>query len=380
MLATAFKFIKYDKPKSIGVIIGIVISTFLIGQQVGILTFLTTLMGGVISNSDTGKADIWITDKITINANELAKIDAAVAREVRSIKGVETSYPIVVAPGVASFSNGKTAPVNIIGSEAPHFVAGPLKEKIIKGRADELIADFAISADFFDASTLANPTDIGTEMEINGKKAMVKVQTKDARGFGGSFFYTTLSKARFYGNFPDDKVSAVAVKVTDGYPVEKVRDEINRLLPAIKAWKTEDLKSSTIRFIVISSNIGSSIGSLVIFAIISGFFIIGLTLYSSAMDRVKDYGTLKAIGATNGYITRLILTQSLIFATSGFLIAWMLLEGFRAGVKDAGLIIKFSPALLTSLFLITFLISVGSAFFFSIRTINSVEPASVFRN
>jgi putative ABC transport system permease protein len=44
--------------------------------------------------------------------------------------------------------------------------------------------------------------------------------------------------------------------------------------------------------------------------VISGFFIIGLTLYSSAVDRIRDYGTLKAIGATNGYITRLILLQS----------------------------------------------------------------------
>lgn len=380
MIGTAFKFIRYDKPKSIGVVIGIIISTFLIGQQVGILTFLTTLMGGLISNSDTGKADIWITDKITINANELARIDAAVVREVRSIEGVETANGIVVVSAVASFSNGKTAPVTLIGSEAPGFVAGPLKEKIIKGSHEDLIEDFAISADFFDATTLANSTDIGTELEINGKRALVKVQTKDARGFGGSFFYTTLSKARFYGNFPDDRVSAVAVKVKEGYSPEKVRDEINRILPVVKAWKTEDLKSSTIRFIVISSNIGSSIGSLVIFAIISGFFIIGLTLYSSAVDRIRDYGTLKAIGATNGYITRLIIVQSLIFATSGFLLAWILLEGFRAGVKDAGLIINISPLLLTGLFLITFLISVGSALFFSVRTINNVEPASVFRN
>ncbi|NSW93619.1 MAG: ABC transporter permease [Bacteroidales bacterium] len=380
MIATAYKFIRYDKPKSIGVVIGIIISTFLIGQQVGILTFLTTLMGGLVSNSDTGKADIWITDKITINANELAKIDGSVAREVRSIEGVESAYPIVVTPAVASFSNGKTAPVTIIGSEAPGFVAGPLKDKIIKGSLADLLDDFAVSADFYDASTLTNSTDVGTELEINGKRAIIKVQTKDARGFGGSFFYTTLSRARFYGNFPDDKVSAVAVKVKEGYPVEKVRDEINSLLPLVNAWKTEDLKSSTVRFIVISSNIGSSIGSLVIFAIISGFFIIGLTLYSSAMDRVKDYGTLKAIGATNGYITRLIIVQSLIFAVTGFILAWMLLEGFRAGVKNAGLIINISPLLLGGLFMITFLISVGSALFFSVRTINSVEPASVFRN
>ncbi len=160
----------------------------------------------------------------------------------------------------------------------------------------------------------------------------------------------------------------------------QVRDNINKALPSIRAWKTEDLRSSTVRFIVVSSNIGTSIGSLVIFAIISGFFIIGLTLYSSAIDRIKDYGTLKAIGATNGYITRLILTQSLITATVGFCIAWLLLAGFQAGVANAGLLFRLSPLLLTGLYLLTFIISTASALFFSIRTINNVEPASVFRN
>jgi putative ABC transport system permease protein len=110
-----------------------------------------------------------------------------------------------------------------------------------------------------------------------------------------------------------------------------------------------------------------------------GFFIIGLTLYSSAIDRIRDYGTLKAIGATNSYITKLILIQSFMFAFLGFVIGLFLLIGFRQGVSKAGLIFTLSPVVLGGLFLITLLISVGSSFFFSIRTLNKVEPASVFR-
>jgi putative ABC transport system permease protein len=380
MLRTAYNFLKYDKAKSIGVIIGIVICIFLIGQQIGILTFLMGLMSGLIDNSDTRNAQIWVVDKITINANELARLDESLVREVRSVEGVKNSYPLILTQAIATFSTGKTAPVNLVGSDPPNFIAGPNPEKIGKGNIFDLVQDDAISADFYDASTFANPTDIDTELEINGKRAQIRLQTKDARGFGGSYLYTTLSKARFYGNFPEDKVSAIAVSIKEGYSADVVRDNINKALPSIRAWKTEDLKSSTVRFIVVSSNIGTSIGSLVIFAIISGFFIIGLTLYSSAIDRVKDYGTLKAIGATNSYITKLILTQSLITATLGFCIAWLLLEGFRSGVANAGLLFRLSPLLLGGLYILTFIISTGSALFFSIRTISNVEPASVFRN
>jgi putative ABC transport system permease protein len=57
----------------------------------------------------------------------------------------------------------------------------------------------------------------------------------------------------------------------------------------------------------------------------------------------------------------------------------ILLEGFRAGVSNSGLLISYSIREYAVLFLVTVFISVGSSLFFSIRTINKVEPAAVFR-
>jgi putative ABC transport system permease protein len=379
MIREAFKFLKYDKAKSIGVVVGIVVSTFLIGQQIGILSFLMSLMGGLVNNSNQDVAQIWVVDPITQNVNELSRLDERKVYEIRSIEGVAETYPIVVGGAIATFSSGKTSPVNIVGSDPPLFPAGPSPAKIRNGDLKDLIGDAAVSADYFDAATFDNPTDIGTTLEINGKRAVIKLQTTNARGFGGSYFYTTLDRARYYTGYPQFKVSAIAVRVKKGYDPEQVCANINRSISDVRAWESTDLKNTTVRFITISSNIGSSVGSLVIFAIISGFFIIGLTLYSSAMDRIRDYGTLKALGASNKYITKLILAQSLIFSVSGFLIALSLLEGFRMGVARSGLIFTYPLWLLGALFLITLIISGGSTFFFSVRTINKVEPASVFR-
>lgn len=379
MIATAYKFIKYDKVKSIGVIIGIVISIFLIGQQAGILGFLTSLMGGLVSNSRQDIGQIWVVDNITRNANELGQLNESLVNELRSIEGVKNSYPVIVAAASMRFSNGKSSPVVVIGSEAPLFVAGPRPDRINSGDLMSLSDDGAITTEFYDRQTFDYPVERGTRVEINGKGAVVKVQTKDARGFAGSFVYTTLARARYFTSFPASKVNAVAVEVLPGYSADDVTANINTSIYGIRAWNSETLKRTTISYITISSNIGTSIGSLVVFAIISGFFIIGLTLYSSAVDRIRDYGTLKAIGATNSYITRLILTQSFLFAVTGFLIALILLAGFRLGVANAGLVIKYSVMQYVLLFIVTVFISVGSSLFFSIRTINKVEPASVFR-
>jgi len=379
MVRTALKFILYDKAKSIGVVVGIVISIFLIGQQVGTLTFLMRLMGGLVDNSNKMLGHIWVVDNITNNANELTKLDESLVREIRSIRGVENTYPVVVASAMVKFPNGKSSPVVLVGSEAPTFVAGPKKEKILSGNLMDLAEDAAVSGDYFDQGTFDNSLDIGKRLEINGKEAFIRLQTRDARGFAGSFFYTTVSKARFYGNFPDNKVSAVAVQVKPGQSISAVAKEINQTFYGVRAWKTEDLQSETIRFITISSNIGTSVGSLVLFAIISGFFIISLTLFSSTLDHLRDYGTLKAIGATNAYVRNLILMQSFIFAIAGYVIALILIFLFKWAVTGAGLIIQYSILELFVLFVITVFISVGGSLVFSIRKINNVEPASVFR-
>ena len=379
MFRTALRFILYDKAKSIGVVVGIVISIFLIGQQVGTLTFLMRLMGGLVDNSNKELGHIWVVDNITNNANELTKLDESLVREIRSIRGVENTYPVVVASSMVKFPNGKSSPIVLVGSEAPAFIAGPKKAKILSGRLSDLSGEGAVSGDFFDQGTFDNSLDIGKRLEINGKEAFIRLQTRDARGFAGSFFYTTLSKARFYGNFPDNKVSAIAVQVKPGMSISAVAKEINRTFYGVKAWKTQDLQSATIRFITISSNIGTSVGSLVLFAIISGFFIISLTLFSSTLDHLRDYGTLKAIGATNAYVRNLILMQSFIFAIAGYMIALILIFLFKWAVTGAGLIIQYSILELFILFLITVFISVGGSLVFSIRKINNVEPASVFR-
>ena len=121
-----------------------------------------------------------------------------------------------------------------------------------------------------------------------------------------------------------------------------------------------------------------SVGTLVVFAIIAGLFIIGLTLYSAAVDRIRDYGTLKAIGATNTYITRLILTQAAMFGIFGFILGSLLLEGFKKGISNAGVLFEYPLWLRIAFFVGTMLISLGGAVF-AVRRITQVEPASVFR-
>lgn len=375
MFKVAIRFIRYDKAKSIGVVIGIVISTFLIGQQLGIASFLTGLMSALVDNSN---GDIWVVDSKTQDANSLGKFDVRKVQEIRSIEGVSTAYGMVLAGGTATFSNGKSVPVTLIGSEGPAFAAGPTPQKILQGNTATLQENAAVSADFYDASVYEITLEPGIQFEINGKRAVIGAVTNNLRGFGGNTMYTTIERARYFGNGNEYDISAVIVGVKPGYSAAQVRDNINRHIFGVRAWVRLDFSQSTVNYILGTSGIGASTGTLVVFAIISGFFIIGLTMYSSALDRIRDYGTLKAIGASNGYVRGLILTQAAIFAVVGFVIAYALLEGFRIGVRGSGLLFSFSWQIVAGIFGITLFISLFGAVF-ALRRITGLEPSAVFR-
>lgn len=377
MLLLAYKFIKFDKSKSIGIVTAIVISIFLIGQQLGLLGFLMGLMGNLAGNANVTSRDIWVIESQSENMNVLNKIDERYVQELRSIAGVEQTYPVLIVNGQASFLNGRTAGVVLIGSEAPMFIAGPKPERILEGRITDLTAPEALSAEFFNASSWKTDIYVNKELEINGKSARIKLITKKAQGFGGDYMYTTLENARFYGNLEPSAVSMISVRIKEGAVKEDVIARINSVFPKLRAWDVEALRSSTVREILISSNMGMSFGTLVVFAMISGFFIIGLTLYSSALDRIKDYGTLKAIGARSGYVNRLIVAQAFLYALMGFAVALLLLIGFQQGVKSSGLDISLNVPFISFLFGLTLLISIGGSLF-AVRKISKLEPASVF--
>lgn len=377
MLALAYKFIRYDRAKSIGIITAIVISIFLIGQQLSLMFFLMGLMGNLVGNAYVSDNQLWIIESQSSNINAVNVIDRRLVQQIASLPEVESTYPVVVAPAQASFLDGKTAPVTLIGTNSPSFIMGPVESKIHEGRLIDLIQPASVSAELYNAKTWKTTLELNKPIEINGKSAKIALITKNAQTFGASIMYTSIENAQMLGNVSPSKVSIIIATVKNVEDKAKVRRDIEQLFPNLRAWDAHKLKNSSVMEIMITSNMGMSFGTLVLFAMISGFFIIGLTLYSSALDRIKDYGTLKAIGAKKRYVNRLIIAQAFLYALIGFVIAMILLVGFKFGVATSGLIIDLTPAFILFLLIITLLISVGGSLF-AVRKISKLEPASVF--
>lgn len=361
-----------------GILTAIIISIYLIGVELGMFFYLSDLIRGIVQNSNPTYSQVFVVKKQTTNINQLSPFDVRWVNQLRSVEGVDNTHGFVASNVSLKFPDGNDSPALVIGSDYPAMAAGPREDQLLTGSKHYFAFPRVVSTDFYDKKTLGYPIEQGTPFEINGKAATAGVTTKSARGFSTPLIYTTTSKARYYSGVSDYMISGVIVTVNDPSKVDAVIARINEMAPDLRAWRSDKLGVNSIVNVMTANNMGMSFATLIIFGIISGFFIIGLTMYSATYDRLKDYGTLKAIGASNRYITRLVVTQSIIYAIIGFLISMLMLVVTKIGMAKAGLIISLTPPFLLFLLITTLFISVGSSYF-SVRKLQKVEPSSVFR-
>ncbi len=361
----------YDKSKVTGAMVGVIVAVFLIGQQAGIFLFLTGLMDSLVSNTE---AKIWVVGEDVEDVNSLSAIDVRKGNEVRSVPGVKEVHPLVVSGTTMKLKNGKAVPVQLIGSLSPSFIGGPWN--IVRGDLSSLIDRGGIAADRYDLQNLGDIR-LGDQVSLGGKLVELKAITQGARGFGANYIFTSIALARDAGNFPAYEVSAFLVEPEEGSTPLLVARSINRSTTGVRAWTKNQFSRATIIKILRDGGIGESIGSLILFALIAGGVIIGLTLYSAAIDRINDYATMKAIGAERKVVTRLIMIQASVIALTGFVIGGGLIQLFKYGVRDSGVRFSFAWYMWVAFFILTVLISLAGAYFAS-RSIRKVEPSKVF--
>lgn len=371
MFRTAFSFLKYDKAKSIGTMVGITLSVFLVGQQTGVFLFLTNSIINVVNSN---RQYVWIVDESTTDANKIVPLDVRIGRQTASLPGVKRVHEVVISAGSVKRLNGKTAGLSLIGVQAPNFAGlWNLEPGLSPAR---LLNEGALFMDLY--SQDLNDVKIGESFEFNGKRVYKAGQTRGTQGLGIDYAFTTIERARSLTGFSPNKVSFFLVETQPGVDPAQVVARINGSIPGVRAWTGEAFAASTFTRAVVSGGFAATFGFLIVFAIIAGFVIIGLTLYSAANERIQDYGTLKAMGATNGYITRLILLQAMILAVIGYAIGRLFVEGFRLLLMTIGSNFSFSIWLEAGFIIVTLFIALGGSFF-AIRRIISLEPASVFR-
>lgn len=112
--------------------------------------------------------------------------------------------------------------------------------------------------------------------------------------------------------------------------------------------------------------------------VIVGIVVVGQILYSGKLEHLKEYGTLKAMGAANSEVVRVILYQALISATVGYLLGTILSLLAREAMSGQNLTVALSPALLLATGVLTVAMCAGASLL-SITKVLRLDPATVFK-
>jgi putative ABC transport system permease protein len=242
MLDTAFKFMWFDKAKMFGIMFGITLSVFLIGQQLGICL---ALIGSASSLASFNDHYIWVVSDKSREVNDLPELDMRIARSLMSVAGVKRVNPLVVVAGAAKFNNGKKAPLVVIGVSPQSFAGGPWK---FKGEKRALLQEGAIITDGWEA-VLNENVKVGDNFEVNGNRVILVDATEGARGLGQSYSFTTVQLARKLGKVSPDRASAFLIEWEEGYSPEQVALNIGKEIPNVKAREGKAFAWETLVYI-----------------------------------------------------------------------------------------------------------------------------------
>ena len=169
------------------------------------------------------------------------------------------------------------------------------------------------------------------------------------------------------------------VKVGQGFRIEDVQTAMKRALPASLAVRT---RAELVALEVAFQNGVSPVGPIFMMGTAIGF-IVGLMisyqiLYTELSDQESQYATLKAMGYKNGFLVRVVLTQSAFYGVVGFLPAWAAgLIIFKIIGDRALLPMHLSPgiAIGTVVLTVSMCLVAGAI---AVRRVLDADPAEVF--
>lgn len=312
MWAIAVKTLIADRGKLLTALVGIVFSVVLVNVQGGLFIGLIRKASLLVDQAD---ADIWVGHKKMTNVDFPHDIPRRWVQRIRSVAGVRQAEPYLVGHSVMTLPDGGFEPVLVVGCDPSSLLGGAHEtfgcDPRKLHRADGVIIDA------YDAEKLGNPR-IGDVREIGRQKARIVDYSHGILGFLVTpYVFTTIDRAAAYLDRPSDMASYFLVQATPGSDIDDVAARIKSRLPDVEVYPRNQYAAASVNYWMQRTGLGISFGAATLLGVLVGLTVVAQTLYAAVLDRLSEFGTLKAIGAAEGQIYGLVLNQALLLAAVG---------------------------------------------------------------
>lgn len=325
MIRIALRMLVGDRLKYIGLVAGLAFATLLITQQGSIFAGFTRRSGSWIR--DTSQADLWIMDpQVEFTEDRKAMLDSALLK-VRGVEGVQWAVPLYKSYVQARLQDGTRVVVRMIGLDDATLTGGPpLMEQ---GSLDLLKQDRAILVDARDVSDglklkLGTDTEgprelrVGDRVDLNEHETVVVGTFRRTREFfWDPVVYTTYSRALRMAPPERRSLSYVLAKVKPGLDPKVVAARIEEAT-RLRAQTGEEYEARSMAFILAKTGILPNFGMTIVLGFVIGVLVSGQMLYNFILENQRAFAAMKAMGASNMLLLRMVFAQVLFAAFIGF--------------------------------------------------------------
>jgi putative ABC transport system permease protein len=223
---------------------------------------------------------------------------------------------------------------------------GPLASGSLDAGRTLAAADAAADVAVVDSSyAKANSIEVGSTVTVAGTKFTVVGISRQPSGGGAADVYIPLRRAQQLARFqhlPDltGRVDTIYVAARNASAIDTVRREIGRQLPTATVTSSASLAGAVSGSLASAARLATQLGRwLAVAALLAAFAVASLLTVASVTRRVREFGTLKALGWRSRRIVAQLLGES---AVTGLLGAAV---GTALGVAGAALVTAVAPTL-----------------------------------
>ncbi|MHB8960519.1 MAG: ABC transporter permease [Candidatus Limnocylindrales bacterium] len=347
-----------------GVALALSLTLALDAVYAGVANQLTTYI-------ERAGADVWVAQGGVRNLHMVAStLPASAADEVRAVDGVAAVTPILEATDTIA-AGEERAVAYVVGLPPGASMGGPWD--VVEGRGDPGPGEIVVDRGFARRAGIG----IGGTVQALGRAATVVGLSSGTASLVNSVAFVPLDDFRsMRGGAPI--ISFVLVRVAPGASPDAVASDIGRAVPGVTAQSRADFVAQERRIVTDMSadviSIMSAIGFVVALAVVA------LTVYVATLARRREFGVLKALGARNRVLYRVVLVQAALSVAVGFAVglAFTGLLGLAISRTDLNLELAITAGSLAKVGLFAAVIA-GLAAILPIRQVARVDPAVVFR-
>ncbi|WP_037683766.1 ABC transporter permease [Streptomyces griseus] len=229
---------------------------------------------------------------------------------------------------------------SVFGTDVAKPQLGPLtSSKISSGRTFKTTETDAKVAVVDSAYAKEKKLKVGSTVTIKGVDfKVIGVATADS-GDAAANLYIPLKQAQTLSD-SKDKVTTIYVKATDSQKIGSVKSAIQKNVSGTTVTTSADLADTVSGSLSTASSLATTVGKwLSIAVLVAAFLVAGLLTSSAVSRRVREFGTLKALGWKSGRVTRQVVGEAMVNGLLGGAL------GIALGLAGAYAVTAVSPTL-----------------------------------